>query len=211
MNDILKKLSLFLILIGFFWIAAYGAFSISVISAKPKNVSASSDAIIVLTGGNYRVKTGFDLWAQKYAPYLFITGVHPTVSLLSLIDEWKKTSDLTLPVCCAAIGQNATTTIQNAQETSLWIQKMRAVGPNIQTVHLVTSTYHMPRALMEFRQALPNLKIIPRHVTEDDYRPTERRFWRITASELNKILFRKAFFFIEDFKTALIQPIARKR
>ena len=205
--SILKKTSLFAMLMGFLWLAGYAAFSISTISIKPKNTGASSDAIIVLTGGNYRIKTGFDLWAQHYAPHLFITGVHKSVTLSALVREWEKvnTDNLPLPNCCAAVGHSATTTIENAQEAAAWIK--RADGAAIKTIHLVTSTYHTPRAQMEFQRAMPEIKIINHPVTQGDYKVNEKRFWRITASEYNKIIFRRISFVVTDIQTTLIEPL----
>ena len=208
MRKALKTIILFTTLLGFLWVAGYGAFSISVLSKKPENTGVSSDIIIVLTGGNYRIKTGFDLWAKGYAPELFITGVHKSVTLPALINQWQKVNadGLLLPECCAAIGHDATTTIENAKETAAWIAHKK-----ISSIHLVTSTYHMSRARMEFAHAMPTLKIIEHPVTQNDYRPNQKRFWRITASEYNKIIFRRATFVIAKFKTAILEPLSKNR
>lgn len=203
----IKKTFQILVLLGFLWIAAYGAFSVSIISKSTKKPNGASDAIIVLTGGNHRIQTGFDLWAEGYAPQLFITGVHPSVSRGALIKEWHKNNEnnLTLPACCFMIGQRATTTIQNAQETAEWIK-----GKPIKAITLVTSTYHTPRAVMEFKHAMPDIAITPSPVSKADYRPNEKRFWRITASEFHKIIFRKVTFLSYRIKRSLLSPIARK-
>ena len=54
------------------------------------------------------------------------------------------------------MGHWAKTTRMNAIETAQWIQKNK-----ISSIILVTSFYHMPRSLLEIKEAIPDLKIIP--------------------------------------------------
>lgn len=138
---------------------------------------------MVLTGGNYRIHTGLTLFASRLSDNLYITGVHQSVTDQDILKMWKGIT--ALPDCCIEIGHNATTTLENALETKEWLQ-----GKDIKSIRLVTSTYHMKRALIEFNNALNGIEIIPHPVEESDYRLKDIKFWILTFDEYNKILFR---------------------
>ncbi len=165
------------------WLAGYLCFSISAISPKPLNKNTQSDAIVVLTGGNYRIQTGIDALLSGKAPQLFISGVHKSVSKQEIVEVWEGVNDLAS--CCVTIGHEATTTFENAIEVKSWLK-----NKNYRSIYLITSTYHMNRALMELRYALPDIEIIRYEVPYEDYKPTELAFWVITFSEYHKWLLR---------------------
>ena len=64
------------------WIGGYGMFLSNIQTVVPQHPDIKTDAIVVLTGGNYRITTGLNLFAKEQAPKLFISGVHPSLSLL---------------------------------------------------------------------------------------------------------------------------------
>ncbi|MCD8562981.1 MAG: YdcF family protein [Alphaproteobacteria bacterium] len=173
-----------------FWLAGYGLFVSRVLAETPDQPDRQTDVIVVLTGGNFRVDTGFDLFAQKRAPHLFITGVHDTVSLDDLIHQWKseETETPRLPACCMDLGHKALTTVENATETEEWI---KAQKDDIHSLRLVTSPYHMPRALLEFKSLMPEIEIIPHAVMRDQRSMEDRFFWNITFLEYHKWLVRQ--------------------
>lgn len=170
------------------WLAGYGAFIANILTDSPREAKRKTDAIVVLTGGDFRVDTGFDLFAQKLAPRLFITGVHNSVSLDDLIHKWKSEEESTplLPACCMDLGHKALTTVENAAETEEWVKKN-----DIRSIRLVTSPYHMPRALLEFRSLMPGLEIVPHAVMRDQPGMEGRFFWNITFLEYHKWLVRE--------------------
>lgn len=170
------------------WLTGYGLFVASVLAEIPQSPEQKTDAIVVLTGGNFRVDTGLDLFARKLAPNLFITGVHDTVTLDDLIREWKgqQKASPALAACCMELGHKALSTTENALETQDWIKTR-----NIHSIRLVTSPYHMPRALLEFKSLMPGLEIIPHAVMSDRLGPREEFFWHITFMEYHKWLLRK--------------------
>jgi uncharacterized SAM-binding protein YcdF (DUF218 family) len=150
------------------------------IPVKPTADERKTDAIIVLTGGKDRVAEGIRLLNQKYAGKIFISGVGKSTNIIELLEsqglsekEIKK-----LDPAKFAIGREAINTIGNAREAESWIAQN-----NIKSIRLVTSSYHMPRALLEFKKRMPGLKIIPHPVIpanfhRDDWRNDElsRRF-----------------------------------
>jgi len=167
------------------WLVGYIAFSVSALSTKAERITETTDAIIVLTGGNHRIKTGLELFASGRARHLFISGVHPKVSKQDISAMWK--GDIALPPCCLSVGHEAHTTKQNASEARQWM-----LENHYTSIRLVTSGYHMSRAAMEFHHALPGVEIIKNPVPHKDYGPTERKFWMITFSEYNKRILRGA-------------------
>ena len=147
---------------------------------EPKN-PPKADAIIVLTGGTNRITKGFDLLAQGKASHLLISGVHKDVKLDQLLKLWGY--EERLPECCITLGREAGNTIGNAQEAQNWVNEVAA-----RSVFLVTSTYHMPRAQLEFHSALPTVKIIEYSVIPENFSPRNREFWRLSFIEYHKYI-----------------------
>jgi uncharacterized SAM-binding protein YcdF (DUF218 family) len=116
-----------------------------------------ADAIVVLTGGPERVRTGMALFAAGAADWLFVSGVGRDVAPRDLSG-----SDLPPPdrlACCVTLGRRARHTDGNALETADWA---RATG--IASLLLVTASYHMPRARRTFAAALPEVALLPHPV-----------------------------------------------
>jgi uncharacterized SAM-binding protein YcdF (DUF218 family) len=114
---------------------------------------AQADAIVVLTGGKQRLETGLALLAAGTAKTLFISGVNPQVDRAALLRALGPAAGR--EACCIVLGRQAENTRGNAQETAGWMQ-----GEGYRSLRLVTSWYHMPRSLLEFRRAMPLLTIL---------------------------------------------------
>lgn len=146
---------------------------------------ASTDAIIVLTGGSERLTTGLELLKAKKAKKLFISGVFPGLTLDHLLGSQSVPKELRS--CCIILGHVAESTIGNADETATWMAL-----ENYHSLRLVTANYHMPRSLLLFHADMPELLIIPHPVAPDSVKL--RSWWerRGTASllvtEYNKYL-----------------------
>ena len=59
-------------------------------------------------------------------------------------------------MCCVDLGYSAVNTIGNAVETRQW-----ALDRGFHSLVIVTSSYHMPRALLEIGHRLPGVTLIP--------------------------------------------------
>lgn len=173
LNRIIKHLFLIMLTL---WVGGYASFIIHIQSQPIAQPHTKTDAIVVLTGGQRRIQTGLSLFSSGLSGNLFITGVHHAVNK----DDITKISD-----CCIILGHKATTTLENAYETKEWIKQK-----NVQSIRLVTSAYHMKRALLEFNHAIPNVEIIPHPIQENGNQFLNTKFWKITFSEYNKTLFR---------------------
>lgn len=144
-----------------------------------------SDAIVVLTGGSRRLETGFELLSARLADKLFVSGVQRGVP----IDDLLRVTGLTAEdmECCITLGYKAGDTLENALETAVWIKAKK-----VRSVRLVTSGYHMPRSLLEFRATAPDIDFIPHpvfveHVMLDEWWWRPGTAWLVVA-EYNKFL-----------------------
>ncbi len=139
-------------LIGFLW------FYIG-IQDETIDMQTPTDAIVVLTGGTKRLNTGLDLLADEKGHKLFISGVNRGVSIEEILRSYHVPDQLS---CCIELGYAADDTTGNAAETKNWIK-----WEGYTSLRLVTSNYHMPRSLLEFRAAMPHITIVPHPVIPD--------------------------------------------
>lgn len=179
----IKKLAQFVLWVFLLWASGLVLFTTSVVLHKPHDPHKTSDAIVVLTGGFERIETGLELFAAGKAMHLFITGVHPRVKMDKIINKWK--GETALPPCCITLGYAARTTVQNGAETRAWLE-----AEHYSSIRLVTADFHMNRALIELRHALPGIEIIPHPVSQPDATPEKLWFWLVSAIEYHKTLVR---------------------
>jgi uncharacterized SAM-binding protein YcdF (DUF218 family) len=172
---VFKSLCKLIFVVVVFWFAGFLYF----VNLVPKEASTDipeTEAIIVLTGGDKRIEEGFNILQQKKSKKLFITGIDTKVRRLSevsrLYSSMKKEDKEKVE-----LGQEAITTSGNAIETKQWAEKS-----NIKTLTLVTANYHMPRSLMEFRKAFPNMKIVEYPVFPPRFQI--KNWWRYPGSTL---------------------------
>jgi uncharacterized SAM-binding protein YcdF (DUF218 family) len=130
------------------------------IEAKP---SRTADGIVVLTGGSSRVSDAMELLADGYGQRLLISGVHPT-SAVSDISR-SLTDNQSLLNCCVDLDYSAVNTRSNAAETRRWAHER-----GFKSLIVVTSNYHMPRAIVELSHAMPDITLIPFAVVGDKWR-----------------------------------------
>jgi uncharacterized SAM-binding protein YcdF (DUF218 family) len=187
-HTLFRRLIVTLAVVPTLWLCGFAFFALSSLSAKPQDTSATTDAIVVLTGGTSRIEEGLSLFAGGRARHLFISGVYPNVSKATIESMWK--GETALPPCCITLGHSATTTAQNAQETRDWL-----AAQGYSSIRLVTSNYHMKRSVMELRHALPNVKIISHPVRQPDLGLRDINLWKLLLSEYHKNIFRKVLLF----------------
>jgi uncharacterized SAM-binding protein YcdF (DUF218 family) len=121
------------------------------------DVPGSADAIVALTGGEGRVATGVSVLAQGHGERLLISGGNPEVTMNAIRAAAGAPPELF--DCCVDIGVEAANTIGNAEETARW-----ASTNGYQRLLIVTSDFHMPRALLELKAAMPERELIPHGV-----------------------------------------------
>jgi uncharacterized SAM-binding protein YcdF (DUF218 family) len=130
---------------------------------------ARGDAVVVLTGGELRVREGFRLFAAGAGRRLLISGVNRATSK----EELRRLSRVEpmLFDCCVDVGYLALDTVGNAAETRAWLRTW-----GFHRLVVVTSNYHMARSLMEIGRALPHVELVPHAVVSKNYQSDE--WWK---------------------------------
>jgi uncharacterized SAM-binding protein YcdF (DUF218 family) len=149
----LVMLAVVMLVIGFFIFTG----SIERSQLEPR----TADGIAVLTGGAARIDEAMKLLTQQKAKRLLITGVNRTTSTEELKQLASQGDQLFS--CCVDIDKEARNTIDNATETSQWVARNHYTS-----VIVVTSNYHMPRALAELARVMPGVTLIPYSVVDNN-------------------------------------------
>lgn len=113
-----------------------------------------ADGIVVLTGGADRITEATALLTERRGKRLLITGVHPDTTLAEISRTVPATQDRL--ECCVELGRSALNTRGNAIETAVW-----ARAHDFRSLIVVTSAWHMPRALVELSRAMPDIALLP--------------------------------------------------
>ena len=156
--------------------------------ALPRQVADAAtvtDGIVVLTGGSERLKVGLALLGAGRARKMFVSGVGHNVAPQDIATFSARAPDLF--ECCVVLGRHAQDTAGNADETARWV-----ADEGYRSLRIVTATYHMPRSMLELRQAMPDgvfvaNPVFPEHVHLE-------RWWAwpgtasLLASEYTKFL-----------------------
>ena len=129
----------------------FGFFVADIRQASPTPLP-QADAIAALTGARERISAAVQMLIDGKGKRLLISGVNERTSLADLLRYEPRLEHLNM--CCVDLGRKATNTYGNAQEIAAW-----ARSHHYQSLWLVTSDYHMPRALKELQQADPPLTI----------------------------------------------------
>jgi uncharacterized SAM-binding protein YcdF (DUF218 family) len=149
----LVMLAVVLLVVGFF------IFTGGIQRSQPEPRAANG--IAVLTGGVARIDEAMKLLTQQKAKRLLITGVNRTTSTEELKQLASQGDQLFS--CCVDIDKEARNTIDNATETSQWVAQHHYTS-----IIVVTSNYHMPRALAELGRVMPGVTLIPYSVVDNN-------------------------------------------
>ena len=161
----------------FCWLGGLGVFLWRMNSLSTPSLERT-DAIVVLTGGSLRVEHGFALLGEGLADALFISGVGKQVTLEELLAEYgnlRARERIAAGQAEVVLDHRANSTMTNAAEAAQFI-RMRG----FHSVRLVTSNYHMPRSVLEFRAALPEVTLLPDTVYPEALRG--RSWWQEPAT-----------------------------
>jgi uncharacterized SAM-binding protein YcdF (DUF218 family) len=151
---------------GFLW------FAFNVVH-EDAPLDRTADGIVALTGGASRIADAVELLALGRGRRLLITGVGQgthTAELMRLAPDHERWFG-----CCIDLDYTAANTVGNAVETSRWA---RARG--FRSLLVVTSSYHMPRAMLEIGHRLPDVTLIPFPVVSGQVRAEP--WWRHTGT-----------------------------
>ncbi len=137
--------------------------------AQPAPVERNgvTDAIVVLTGGKGRIGTGVRLLKAGAGRSLILSGVDADADMDSIFINGIERSVRDR----ITLEKRSGSTYENAMEV-----KRIAVEKGFRSVILVTSSYHMKRALLIFSHTLPGyIAIRPRRVSSPNF--DENRWW----------------------------------
>ena len=168
-----------LLFCGFFWFVLQ-------IPTEEVELGRKADGIVVLTGAATRIPDAIELLAADHGKRLLITGVYRSTRareiarLTPLYAKYFK--------CCIDLGHAALNTFGNAIETKRW-----ASEHNFNSLIIVTSNWHMPRAMKELERQLPDVTLISYPVIspkmKDDPWWTTPSTLRLLIGEYLKYLF----------------------
>lgn len=177
----IRRLLFALIGLLLLWPAGLALFLVQ--TAIPAPADPHAEGVVVLTGDDERVGAGLRLLQEKHAERLLISGVGHSATLRELVVAagFDAAAAPTL-ANRVTLGRTAESTHGNALETADWVGQT-----GIGSLIVVTSYYHMPRALTELRRRLPGTALIAYPVHPPEMREWAYS-WRRIVSEYNKYL-----------------------
>lgn len=157
-----------------------------------------AEAIVAMTGGSSRLSDAVSLLGTGQGRRLLISGVNPMVSereLARLIP-----GSAALMQCCIDLDHRALNTLGNAMETGRWV---RTNG--FRSVLVVTSSYHMPRTMLELQRVLPDVRLIAHPVSTE---AMKRNVWWKDPPSLKILGFEYAKYLMAAVRLRLDIPTA---
>jgi uncharacterized SAM-binding protein YcdF (DUF218 family) len=113
-----------------------------------------ADGIVVLTGAASRIPDAIQLLADDRGKRLLISGVHHATKsreIARITPLYSKYFS-----CCIDLDRSALNTYGNALQAKRW-----AYEHNFNSLIVVTSNWHMPRAMAELKHQLPEVTFVP--------------------------------------------------
>jgi uncharacterized SAM-binding protein YcdF (DUF218 family) len=145
-----------------FLVAGFGYF-IWHLPDQPIELDRNADGIVVFTGGDSRVSDALALLASGRAKRLLISGVYTGTTSSDIARQVVDYNRML--ACCVDLDYSAFNTLGNAVGARQWTLKN-----GFHSLIVVTSAYHMPRALAELSHQLPDVALIPYPVVSDRLR-----------------------------------------
>jgi uncharacterized SAM-binding protein YcdF (DUF218 family) len=157
-----------IVIVALIWAVGLVAFAQRIERLTPAEEPAVADAVVALTGASdLRLEAAVRLLERGKGRRLLISGVNKEASrddILTVTRAAKPIYD-----CCVDLGFTAADTRGNAREIAEWAQ-----GKGYDSLIVVTSDYHMPRAMLLIRSTLPTAKLTAYPVVTE---PVDVRHW----------------------------------
>jgi uncharacterized SAM-binding protein YcdF (DUF218 family) len=150
---------------GFVWFVGQ-------VPAEEVRLEGGADGIVALTGGASRINDAIELLQKGHGRRLLISGLNraTTLSEIARLDpESARKVDF----------DRSLNTLGNAIETRRWADRQR-----FHSLIVVTSNYHMPRALAELAHQMPDVALIAFPVVTDRQKTTESWWTRGAPARL---------------------------
>jgi uncharacterized SAM-binding protein YcdF (DUF218 family) len=157
------RLCLFVLALGLVLLAGGFLWFVRLMPTSESAPARNADGIVVLTGASLRINDALALLANGRGQRLLITGVNPTTrsrEISRMMPEHQRWFS-----CCVDLDHSATNTIGNAIETRRWV-----TARGFKSLIVVTSNFHMPRAMAELAHELPDVVLVPYPVVSDKVR-----------------------------------------
>jgi uncharacterized SAM-binding protein YcdF (DUF218 family) len=168
------KFLTFIAIVVLIWLIGLFVFAERVRGYTPAPEPERTDAIVALTGPSAeRVNAAIRLLEQGKGDRVLISGVNREVRRQELRALTPGSNRLFN--CCVDLGFEAEDTIGNAQEIAAW-----ADAKGYESLIVVTSDYHMPRALTEIRAAAPGVALTAYAVETPSL--DNSRWWRAAVT-----------------------------
>jgi uncharacterized SAM-binding protein YcdF (DUF218 family) len=126
---------------------------VSSIASDEMSLESRADGIVALTGAAGRIPDAIELLATERGKRLLITGVHRATSSREIARITPLYSKYF--ACCIDLDRSALNTFGNALETRRWAREH-----NFNSLIVVTSNWHMQRAMAELAHQLPDVTLI---------------------------------------------------
>jgi uncharacterized SAM-binding protein YcdF (DUF218 family) len=126
---------------------------VSHVPEQEVQLSGKADGIVALTGGASRIADAIELLASGSGRRLLISGAsratnsHEISRLNPEFERWIR--------CCVDFDRSVNT-LGNAIEIKRWSEQR-----GFRSLIIVTSNYHMPRALAEIAHQMPEVALLP--------------------------------------------------
>ena len=137
------------------------------VPAEEVPLERDADGIVAFTGGASRITDAIGLLASGRGKRLLISGANRATNSNEIsrlnpeFERWVR--------CCVDFDRSLNT-LGNAVETKRWAERR-----GFRSLIIVTSNYHMPRALAEVAHQLPDVVLVPFPVVTD--RQRSERWW----------------------------------
>ena len=172
----MKSIAAFLVVV-LIWFSGLLAFADRVQEQTPARAPAPAQGIVALTGAgsNARLSAAVSLLEDGYGRRVLVSGVNRKASREDIRNVSRAVRRLY--DCCVDLGFTAVDTVGNAREAAAWAEAMR-----YRELIVVTSDYHMPRAMLELNAVLRGAGVTAQTYAVPTPALKARDWWRNPAA-----------------------------